>query len=434
MLQKSKAIIRPTSSTCFAALIATIFLLSQSSAQTETADWPQFRGPSGNASCDDETPATWSDSENMVWKTEIPGRGSSSPIVIGDKIFLTSYTGYGQAEDDPGERADLRLNTLCFDRKSGKLKWNKSIKASENEQKMSRRVADHGYASGTPTSDGAAVYAYFGTSGAVAYDLEGNELWTNDELGTKTAGFGSASSPVVHEDLVYINASIECGTLFALNKKTGKVVWKNENITKCWSTPCIAENESGKFELVINQKFKAFGLDPKTGNELWNCEGIEDYVVPVPIAKDGIVYCLGGRSNKAFAIKLGGKGDVTESHRLWITNVGANVTSPVLHDGHLYWASDKGIANCMDASNGEAVYRERMPTKSRVYGSIVRGGDKLYLTTRDSGVWVLSAKPKFEELALNKIESDKSLFNASPAIHDGQLLIRTDNFLYCLGQ
>lgn len=337
-------------------------------------------------------------------------------------------------DDDPGEKTELRLNTLCFDRKTGSLIWNKSIEASANEQKFARRLPDHGYASGTPSSDGEAVYAYFGVSGAVAYDLEGNQLWQNDELGTKTAGFGSASSPVVHGDLVYINASIESNTLFALDRKTGKVVWKNENIDKSWSSPCLAKNKQGETELIINKKFKVLGLDPKTGKELWTCDGVEDYIVPVPIAQDGIIYCLGGRGNKALAIRLGGTGDVTETHRLWITNIGANVTSPVLYKGHLYWGSDKGIANCLNATTGESVFRERMPTKGRVYASIVRAGEKLYLTTRDSGVWVLSAEPTFKELALNKIESDKTMFNASPAVSNNQLLIRSDKVLYCIGE
>lgn len=400
---------------------------------TVCGDWPQFRGPSGNGSAIDQTPVTWSDTENIAWKTKIPGKGSSSPIIVGDKIFLTAYTGYGISKDDPGEKTELRLHTLCFKRSSGKLIWDKSIEASANEQAFSRRVADHGYTSGTPAGDSEVVCAFFGTSGAVGYDLEGNELWHNTDLGSRTAGFGTASSPVIHDDLVYVNASIESNTLFALNKKTGKVVWKKDNIMKCWSTPCLAKNERGETELVINQKFTVYGLNPKTGDELWTCSGIEDYVVPVPIAQDGIIYCLGGRSNKAMAIKLGGSGDVTESHRLWMVNIGANVTSPVLHDGHLYWASDKGIANCLNAATGEPVFRERMPTKERVYASIVRSGDKLYLTTRDSGVWVLAAKPQFEVLALNRIESDDSLVNASPAISNNQLLMRTDKFLYCIG-
>ncbi len=381
----------------------------------------------------DSTPTTWSGTENIAWKTKIPGKGSSSPIVVGDRIFLTSYTGYGISPEDPGEKTELRLHTVCFDRISGKQIWDQSIEASSNEQTFSRRVADHGYASGTPACDGEVVVAFFGTSGAVGYDMEGNELWHNIDLGTKTAGFGSAASPVIHGDLVYVNASIECDTLFALNKKTGKTVWKKDNIVKCWSTPCLAKNERGETELVINQKFTVYGLNPQTGAELWQCSGIEDYVVPIPIANNGIIYCLGGRSNKAMAIKLGGSGDVTDTHRLWMVNIGANVTSPILHEGHLDWASDKGIANCLNAATGEPVFRERMPTKERVYASIVRGGDKLYLTTRDSGVWVLAAQPAFEVLALNKIDSDNSLFNASPAISDDQILMRTDKFLYCIG-
>ncbi len=418
--------------------VATILI-----SKTLADDWPRFRGLDGNASSANLAPLEWSDSKNIVWKTKIPGRGSSSPIVAGGKIFLTSFTGYGQSDQDPGEKTELRLNTLCFDRDSGSLLWNKSIEASANEQSLSvdnnpngkkKQVAGHGYASGTPCCDGQAVFAFFGASGAVAYDLEGNELWYNDELGTNTAGFGSASSPVVCDELVFINASIESDTLYALDKKTGKVVWKMDGIMKCWSSPCLAENERGETELIINQKFKVYGLNPQTGQQLWSCDGIDDYVVPTPIVHEGIIYCLGGRSNKAMAIKLGGKGDVTKSHRLWFTNVGANVTSPVLHEGHLYWASDKGIANCMDARNGSSVYRERMPTKERVYASIVRAGDRLYLTTRDSGVWVLAAEPAFKVLALNKIESDDSLVNASPAIHDRQILMRTDRFLYCLGE
>lgn len=401
---------------------------------TSADDWPQFRGLGGNATSADSTPTKWSATENIAWKTNIPGRGSSSPIVIGNKIFLTSFSGYGMSDEEPGDRSKLRLHTICFDRESGELIWEKSIPASSNEQAFRKRVVDHGFASGTPSSDGQAVYSYFGTSGAVAYDLEGNQLWHNGKLGTKTAGFGSASSPVEHGNLVYINASIECNTLFALSKVTGEVIWKKEDIMKSWSSPCLAKNEDGEVELVINQKQKIFGLNPKTGEELWTCEGIPDYVVPVPISESGIIYCLGGRSNRAMAIKLGGKGDVTETHKLWETSIGANVTSPVLFKDHLYWASDKGVANCMDAKTGKSVYKKRMPTKARVYASIVRGGENLFLTTRDKGVWVLSADPTFKEISLNEIESDKGMFNASPAISNGQLLIRSDDFLYCIGK
>ncbi len=415
--------------------VTTLFVsLTLSHAQ----DWPQFRGADGSASATDaNTPTTWSDQENIAWKTKLPGRGSSSPIVVGDRVLLCAFTGYGQTTDPNGEagnKSDLRLHTLCFDRQTGSLIWDRSINASPNEQEFSKRVADHGYTSGTPASDGKSVFAFFGVSGAVAYDLDGNPLWHNKDLGSKTAGFGSSSSPVVNDNLVYINASIEGGTLYALNKTSGEVVWQKDNIDKCWSSVCIAETESGDRELVINQKETVYGLDPNTGQQLWSCAGIQDYVVPVPIARDGVIYCLGGRSNRALAIKLGGRGDVTATHKLWETNVGANVTSPVLVGDYLYWASDKGIANCMNAKTGEPVFRERMPTRERVYASIVHAGDKLYLTTRDRGVQVLAAKPEFEQLALNVIESDPNLFNASPAVSGNQLFLRSDAYLYCISE
>ena len=398
------------------------------------ADWPQFRGPSGNATASDsDPPTTWSDSENIVWKTALPGRGASSPIVSGKHVFLTAYTGFGVDAQEPGDKANLRLHVLCFERNSGKLLWDKSIKASPSTQKLSQRIADHGYATATPATDGEAVYASFGVSGVVACDMDGNLLW-QAAIGDGTAGFGSAASPVVYDDLVYVNASIESNTLFAFDKRTGRKVWKMESIMKSWTTPCIAEVPDGPPELILNQKNEIFAFDPVTGKKLWWCAGVEDYIVPVPVFHDGIVYCLGGRSNRAIAVKLGGRGDVTKTHKLWESTTGANVTSPVYHDGYLYWASDKAIENCLRASDGEEVYRERLPTRGRIYSSIVRAGNKLYVTTRDQGIVVLAAKPEYEELAVNVIESDQTLVNASPAVSENQLLLRTDRFLYCIGE
>ncbi|MDG2360027.1 MAG: PQQ-binding-like beta-propeller repeat protein [Planctomycetaceae bacterium] len=398
------------------------------------ADWPQFRGPSGNATASDsDPPTTWSDSENIVWKTALPGRGASSPIVSGKHVFLTAYTGFGVDAQEPGDKANLRLHVLCFERNSGKLLWDKSIKASPSTQKLSQRIADHGYATATPATDGEAVYASFGVSGVVACDMDGNLLW-QAAIGDGTAGFGSAASPVVYDDLVYVNASIESNTLFAFDKRTGRKVWKTESVMKSWTTPCIAEVPDGPPELILNQKNEIFAFDPVTGKKLWWCAGVEDYIVPVPVFHDGIVYCLGGRSNRAIAVKLGGRGDVTKTHKLWESTTGANVTSPVYHDGYLYWASDKAIENCLRASDGEEVYRERLPTRGRIYSSIVRAGNKLYVTTRDQGIVVLAAKPEYEELAVNVIESDQTLMNASPAVSENQILLRTDRFLYCIGE
>ena len=415
-------------------LVASVLVFTISVAQAE--NWPQFRGPLGNATAESENPPTkWSPTENIAWKTELPGRGASSAAVWGDRIFLTAFTGYGEDNDEPGDKADLRLHTLCLDKNGGKLLWNKSIEASADTQDFSRRVADHGYATATPATDGEIVVAFFGVSGVVAYDFDGNELWQKN-LGSKTAGFGSASSPVIHGDLVYVNASIESGTLFAINKKTGREAWKFSPINRAWTSPCIAKTSDGKSELVVSQKDAIFGFEPKSGEQLWTCEGVDDYVVPVPVSDQGIVYCLGGRTNRSMAVKLGGRGDVTKTHRLWKANIGANVTSPVYYKGHLYWASDKAIANCLDAKTGESVFRERLPTRARIYASIIRAGKYLYMTTRDRGVVVLEAKPEYKEIAQNTLvpEDDETLFNASPAVMGNQLLFRTDRFLYCVGE
>jgi outer membrane protein assembly factor BamB len=401
-------------------------------AGSRAADWPQFRGPGGNAtSYDTQTPVSWDDSKNVAWKTPLPGRGASSAIVFGERIFLTAYTGYGVGEE-PGDKADLKLHVLCLKRSTGEILWDESIDPSEATQNFGKRVADHGYATGTPATDGQHVYAYFGVSGLVAFDMDGKLKWRK-ETGTETAGFGSASSPVIHEDVVYVNASIESGTLFAFNKVTGEEVWKVSPINRAWTTPCIAETADGKHELIINHKDEINGLDPKTGEKLWWCEGIQDYIVPVPVFHDGIAYCLGGRSNRSIAVKLGGRGDVTETHKLWESTIGANVTSPIYYEGRLYWASDKAIEVCLDAKTGEEVYRERLPTRARVYGSIVRAGDKLYVTTRDLGILVLATGPEFKVLAQNQFKEDTSLLNASPAVSGNQLLVRTDRFLYCIG-
>lgn len=401
---------------------------------SQAADWSQFRGPSGNGVSESTgLPTEWSAEKNILWKTKLPGHGSSSPVLYGDQIFLTAYTDYGLTAEDDGNPADLRLHVISINREDGKIMWDQSVAPLNQVQKITKRIVDHGYASGTPACDETGVYAFFGTSGVVAYDLQGNLKWQAD-VGNKTAGFGSASSPILYKDFVIINASIESETVYALEKATGKVAWKAENIVRAWTTPSIVDVPGGKQELVVNQKNQILGFDPDTGKQLWTCEGIQDYVVPVVVQNEGILYCLGGRSNRSIAVRPGGRGDVTKTHKLWEVNVGANVTSPVFHEGHLYWASDRGIAFCLNAKNGEVVYKNRLPTKSRLYASIVLADDKLYVTTRDNGVVVLKAVPEYVELARNEIKSDEDLFNASPAVSEGSIYLRTNGYLYRIAE
>lgn len=414
-------------------IIPLLVIATAPTVNADDANWSQFRGPNGNATATTNVPVRWSDEQNLAWKTQLPGRGASSPAIWGDRIFLTAFTGFGESVEQPGDKANLKLHVLAIDRNAGEIVWDKSFAANDATQDFGKRVADHGYATSTPATDGKSVYAFFGVNGVVAYDWDGNQMWRAD-VGTKTAGFGSAASPVVHGELVIVNASIESQTVFAFDKVTGKEVWKIEGVERAWTSACIADVPGESPELVINQKDILRGFNPKTGEQLWSCEGIHDYVVPVPVFHDGVVYCLGGRSNRCLAVKLGGRGDVTKSHKLWEVNIGANVTSPVYFDGHLYWASDKGIQCCLNATNGETVYRERLPAKGRIYASLIRAGQHLYVSTRDQGVVVLKAEPKYEQVAINSFESDKTLLNASPAVAGRQLFLRTDAYLYCIAE
>ncbi len=415
-------------------VVLTAAFLTSVLQQTQAVDWSQFRGPSGNGvSKTTGLPTEWSSEKNIVWKAKLPGHGSSSPVLFGNQVFVTSYTGYGLTEEDNGNPSDLRLHVISVNRDSGEIMWDESVSPLNEVQKITKRIVDHGYASGTPACDETGVYAFFGTSGVVAYDLKGKLKWQAN-VGDGTAGFGSASSPILYKDLVIVNASIESSTVYALNKNNGEVAWKAEEIVRAWTTPSIVDVPGGKQELVVNQKNQIFGFDPDTGKKLWTCEGIQDYVVPVVVQNEGILYCLGGRSNRSIAVRPGGKGDVTKTHKLWEVNVGANVTSPVYYDGHLYWASDRGIAFCLNAKDGEVVYKNRLPTGARLYASIVLADGKLYVTTRDSGVIVLKAGPEYVELARNEIKSDEDLFNASPAVSEGSIYLRTNGYLYRIAE
>ena len=395
--------------------------------------WNRFRGPDGSGVAKADLPTTWSDTENLSWKAELPGRGSSSPVIWNNRVYLTSYTGYAMDVENPGDRAALMLHVLCLGLDDGKLIWDCPVKPSPDEQSMSKQLVQHGYASPTPCVDDSGIYAYFGPSGSVAVSHDGEIRWRRN-LGTKTVGFGAAASPILHGDLVIQNASIESGTLFGLEKSTGAIRWETDEIEKAWTTPTLVTLADGSTELVVNQKFAILGFAPDTGKRLWSCDAIEDYVVPCVIEHDGLLYCSGGRSNKTFVIRPGGRGDVSESHLVWDESRGANVTSPIFVDGYLYWSHDKSIALCMRASDGEEMFRERMPTRSRVYGSIVSDGSQLFLTTRDAGVLVLAAQPEYKELAINKLGTESERFNATPAIVGNRLLLRSDRRLYCVSK
>ncbi len=396
--------------------------------QLSAAEWLQFRGPGGQGTTNEKNlPLTWSDTENVVWKTRLPGYGASSPIALGDRLYVTCYSGYGLDGQDGANVEDLKLHVVCL-RKDGQIVWDKNVQPRQPE---SKRVRDHGYAGPTPVTDGEHLYVFFGKTGVFKFDLRGNQLWQAD-VGEQTHGWGCGTSPVLYKDVVIVNASVESGSLVGINKNSGKEVWRAGGMKASWNTPHLVGLAGGKQELVVSVKDRVLAFDPGTGRPLWNCEGIQDYVCPSIVSHEGVVYVIGGRQSRAIAIRAGGQGDVTESHRLWEAKAGANVCSPVIHEGHLYWVSDRNkVAYCVRLEDGEVIYAERFPDQP--YASPLLGDGKLYIVTRNSGTYVLAANPDYQQLAHNKLD-DRSTFNASPIAADGRLLLRSDRFLYCIGR
>ncbi|MCP4782059.1 MAG: PQQ-binding-like beta-propeller repeat protein [Fuerstiella sp.] len=409
---------------CFAVILISITV----TAQLMAAEWLQFRGPGGQGTTSEKNlPLSWSDTENVAWKTELPGFGSSSPIALGDSLYVTCYSGYGLDRQDSGDLDDLMLHVVCLS-DQGKITWDKQIQPSQPE---SERVRDHGYAAQTPVTDGEHLYVFFGKTGVFKLDLQGNQLWQAG-VGEDTDGWGSGTSPVLYKNLVIVNASVESGSLVAIDKGNGKEVWRTGGMKASWNTPHLVNTADGKQELIVSVKNSILAFDPETGQELWNCDGIQDYVCPSVVSLDGIVYVIGGRQSRAIAIRTGGRGDVTDSHRLWEARAGANVCSPVIHDGHLYWVSDRNkVAYCVRLTDGEVVYAEKFPAQP--YASALVGDGKLYIVTRNGGTYVLTARPQFQQLAHNEL-GDRSTFNASPIVANGKLFLRSDRFLYCIGQ
>ena len=418
------------------ALFLFVFLLSPFATAD---DFAQFRGKSGHAH-DRQTnlPRQWSDSSNLQWKAEIDGRGSSSPIVVGDKVLITAYSGYGNP-DQSGSQDSLVRQLFCFNLNDGKLLWKADVKNQQREDLYQGFITEHGYATSTPVSDGIMVYVFFGKSGVFAFDLQGEQKW-HMNVGTESAQrrWGSAPSLVLHKDTVIVNASDESQTIYALNKEDGSVVWKAEaaGLENSFNTPLLVKSNE-RTELIVAVPWEIWSLDADTGKLLWWAETeLDNNVSPNMVENDGIVYAVGGRSGASVAIRIGGKGDVSRTHVVWRGDASSYVPSPVLFENRLYWVNDRGIAHCVNATTGELVYQHRLNINSgggrSFYASAMVIGGKIYAVSRFNGTFVYEPGDEFRQIAQNQL-SDESMFNASPAVVKDRILIRSDSALYCIG-
>ncbi|QDU40843.1 outer membrane biogenesis protein BamB [Maioricimonas rarisocia] len=399
---------------------------------TSAGDWPEFLGPGGTARSDETVPVTWSDTENLLWMVDLPGSGSSSPVIIGDRIIVTCYV--------DGDAATRQV--LCFDKQSGEQLWSVDFPVDYREDPYQGFITEHGYASNTPVTDGENVFVFFGKGGVHSLTLDGKRNWSVDVgKGSSNRQWGSAASPVLYKDLVVVNAAEEARALFAFDKATGKEVWRTDAdlLELTYGTPRIVSSEGGEDELVISVPEEVWSLNPENGKLRWYAASpMAGNVCPSVIVDGDTVYSFGGfRASGSVAIRTGGKSDVTDTNVLWTNRSSSYVATPLLHEGRFYWIDDRGIAYCTSAQDGELIYRERVEGLGGgrpVYASPVLIGGNIYVVTRRDGTIVYPPGDEFEPIARNRFAGDDTDFNASPAVSNGKLYLRSDEALYCVGE
>jgi outer membrane protein assembly factor BamB len=431
------------------AALAIVLLGASASAE----NWPQWRGPAGTgASSETRLPESWSDTQNIAWKTRLNGVGVSSPIVWGDHVFITSQAGSGATrqgprlgqggEASPAERSlgnaaaqgpGVRFLIEALNRVSGERAWTFELAA---EGTLPTVHDKHNLASASPVVDGERVYAVFGSGQVVAVDMGGKLIWTRNlatEYGPFDIDWGAASSPIVHRgSLIVVCYHQTASYLLALDARTGRHLWKTERPkgVLSYSTPVVVPGPQGE-ELIVNSSVGVESYDPATGGALWHFDEPSRFPIPVAMHHQGVIYLSRGyRSGPYAAIRPGGRGDISRTHVVWHVPTGAPyISSLVYYDGLLYMAGDVGVITCVDAGTGAQVWRERL---GGIYtASPVAGDGKIYLLSESGETLVLRAGRTPEVLARNRIDGRVL---ASPAISGGRIFIRTDDHVVAVGR
>jgi outer membrane protein assembly factor BamB len=378
-------------------------------------DWPQFRGPSGTGiGAGPGAPVEWGPGKNIRWRTPIDGTGSSSPIVSRGRVFVTAATEKGR-----------KRSLLCLDRKSGVLLWTRTVDSPEEPTQQ-----DNPYCGSTPCADGDRVVVWHSSAGLHCYDFEGKPVWSRD-FGKVDHMWGYGSSPILHGDLVILNVGPGDQTfLVALNRKTGDVVWKAEEgggkskeWIGSWCTPRIVRVD-GKDQVLVAWPNHVKTYEPATGKELWRCEGLGKLVY-ADVAVDGGIGVATGEDEggNSIGFKLGGA-------LLWSNPRPLEVGTGMIVDGHLWTADNNGVLRCTEVATGKRALESRLPGGA-AWSSIVSSGGRLYVTTRSGDTVVfLPDRKEFKPLAVNKLGETT---NATPAISDGEIFLRTSKSVVCVG-
>ncbi len=412
------------------------------------AHWPHWRGPEDTGvSRTADPPVTWSETENVQWKVELPGMGHSTPVIWGERLYLTSAVPFGKPrlpvfDNAPGSHDNLpvtrshRFVVMCVSRKDGAILWQQVV----HEEFPHEGGHESGsLASASPVTDGEVVIAFFGSRGLHALDMEGKVLWKRHfgKMATKH-GHGEGASPAMHGDTVIINWDHESDSaIYALDRKTGVEKWKvsRDEVTS-WSSPIIVPH-AGKYQVIVSATNRVRGYDLQTGEVIWECGGMSHNVVASPVYEDGMVYTACSYDKRAIlGIKLeGAKGDITATDNLvWSTNQRTPyVPSPLLYDNTLYFLTHyQGILSCLTAKTGETKAGPfRLNAITNVYASPVAAAGRFYLTDLDGTTMVISHGDEPEPLATNRLDDS---FSASATLAGKQLFLRGKKYLYCLAE
>ncbi|OFW08840.1 MAG: hypothetical protein A3H96_08300 [Acidobacteria bacterium RIFCSPLOWO2_02_FULL_67_36] len=417
-------------------------------------DWPYWRGPAADGMAVGDAPVTWSDARNVAWATDLPGLGHSSPVVLGDKIFLTTAIPTGAvrtmastAATDQGPRrrggfgggggqqVEHKFDVLCFDRKTGKILWQRTATTATPHEGGHNTYGS--FASNSPVTDGTHVFAFFGSRGMYAYDLNGKLIWSKDfgvQMRMKMQ-FGEGMAPVIAGNRLILVFDHEGESFIAvLDKATGKEIWRIARDERSnWAAPLVVPFQ-GRTQVVVAATSRVRSYDLEDGRLIWECSGLGANTIPQPVRMDDMVFVMSGYQNpRLMAIKLGREGNLTGTDAVvWTQTRGNSYTpSPVIHDNKLYVLTDNGTISCYNARTGEPYYQQvRLPKAYSFKSSPVGAAGKLYLASENDDVIVLKMGEKYEVLATNTMIDQT--FIATPAIAGGEIFLRSKTRLYCI--
>ncbi len=444
-------------------IFVTVLLAAVSSLGLAQENWPQWRGPFQNGVCDSTTlPMKWSVSENIKWKTSLPSWSAATPIVWGDKVFVTSPSqaapNPSPAESEPsGEQPERRrrqasldpggpeLFLYCISKQDGRILWQQEL---DNKNQIHRKQND---ATPSPVTDGRHVWAVTGTGVVAAFDMSGKRIWVKDlqqDYGAFGLNWGYASSPLLYDGRIIIEVLHGMNTddpsyIISLDAQTGAVQWKQERPTDAqrespdaYTTPVLLSYQ-GENQIVISGADYVTGHDPKTGKEIWRASGLNPLnrpnyrIVGTPIVNEGIIYAP-TRKKPLLALRAGGMGDISTSHLVWkYEGSGApDVPSPVCDGTYLYMVEDRGMVTCLDARKGTEVYGPEVTREGIVSASPILSDGKIYILNEAGVTTIIKAGPEFQILATNELDGSYTL--SSFAVSGSQLFIRTATHLYCI--